>query len=147
MEVPDGVEVQDVNTTEANFYDPVRDSIVIDKRLKLYPELRQKILDHEIKHAIIHRNSHSRLEEMVKNLFLDVETDLYRLLGWQEESEQDNKYYWLEIEQPKLRNFHYPVGNMIRSLLYLTLGTILLPIIVVRDLSIDMIDYIKRKIK
>lgn len=147
MEVPDGVEVQDVNTTEANFYDPIRDSIVMDKRLKLYPELRQEILDHEVKHAIIHRNSDSRLEEMVKNLVLDVKTDIYRLLGWQEETKQEEEYYLLEIQQPKLRKFHYPIGNILRGLLYTTLGIFLLPLVVIREISIDIIDYIKRKIK
>lgn len=143
MEVPDGVEIQDVNTTEANFYDPVRDSIVMDKRLKLYPELRQEILDHEIKHAIIHRNSDSRTEEMVKNLVLDVKTDLFRYMGWLEASEQDEQYHTFEIQNPKLRNFHYPVGNFLRA----AISIVLLPLIVGVFITKYILHYFERKIK
>ena len=77
----EGIKIQEVNSHNVNHYDPARDTIVLDSKLRLYPEFREKVKQHEIKHALIERKSSNRAESLFRNLWHDIKKDIKSFVG------------------------------------------------------------------
>lgn len=134
-EVPDGIQLEEVDSLEGNYFDPARNTIVLDKRLNLYPELKDFVLKHELQHALIEKNSDNRIEAVIKNLHLDVVHDFKRLTGKLELSEQDEKYQSLEKKMPELKYAHYTFMNGLRALIFTFMHIALIPYLFAKEMK------------
>lgn len=67
--------VEYVDSIESNFYDPARKTVVLDKKLKERPRLHERILEHELTHWRNDVESSNVLENIVRDLALEIQRD------------------------------------------------------------------------
>lgn len=127
------VKVEEIDSTQSNLYDPARNTVILDRKLRDYPELRKEILSHELKHAEINQKSSSKLEEMILHLIHDIKTDFKRMTGRLENPEQEEKYHQTEIARPQMRNMHISVANILRNLTVFTMYAAFLPFLALKN--------------
>ena len=75
------LEIKTVDVENSNYYDPLRKTILLDKKLLDYPELYREVLDHELEHYTNHVDSKTILERMCKDLKHDIIADFKRYSG------------------------------------------------------------------
>lgn len=145
----EGIRIQEVNSHNVNFYDSARDTIVLDSKLRQYPEFREIVKQHEIKHALIERSSSSRIESLIRNLWHDIKKDVtsfYESYSG-EASEQREEYEYLYLEQDEYDTMHHALGNHFRVLINLGLFATVYPILfwygVGRDVKKDIESWTK----
>jgi len=127
----EGIKIEEVNSHKANFYDPARDTVVLDTKLRQYPEFREVVKQHEIKHALIERSSSSRTESLIRNLWHDIKKDVTSFYDSYsgEASEQRKEYEYLYLEQEEYQTMHHAIGNQLRVLINLGLFATVFPVL------------------
>lgn len=108
------VDVEILDTSE-NYYDSERETIVVDERLRQYPDAFQYILLHELKHHAIYSSSSSFLECFFLNLRHELSTDL-ELAFSNDESLKELRMYRKEILDSKKKHVSFLV-NLSRTCL------------------------------
>lgn len=98
-------------------YDYSRETILLDNKLKDYPQALNFFLDHEYTHHRINKTSNNILHRFLLNLRLEWETDLRLAFDNSEELEQvrqykynvlDAEYSFSEFFVKSIRSFWSP---------------------------------------
>ena len=114
----DEVDITEVDINE-NYYDPVRKTIVIDYRLRKYPELRREVIKHEVQHYRHHISDNNLLVRTWHDFMHDLKRDWKHYNSVETVWKQSREYeadVIEEITERKIEIFFTIVSNLFRSI-------------------------------
>ena len=103
-----------------NYYDPVRNTVVLDEKLKDYPLAHRYVKRHELQHAKFRMNP-------IKNLIHELKTD-YELTVRKDETMEEIKEYRSRCRKPLLKHIkHFLISGFV-NISRMIIGSVLTPI-------------------
>lgn len=105
--------VEFINSTQSNYYDGSRKTIVLDEKLEQYPELQERVLGHELEHYRNDFLSDSFWGVVLRDLKHDLVSDFFRYSSTEKWAEQSSEYK--SVKQDSETVMQNVLGNLLRT--------------------------------